>query len=216
MDKMSEHNKLRDAVYLISSEGIKTAISLVTLIHVSPVFEKMFFGQFAEASCDNLELKLYDYKDDDIKAFVKLAGLGSHYQQQLEAGSIMDAVRACAAPAMLLVDKYQAMGLKRLCREALIQKPCFEYIVKYEDIFGEDCNWTNEELFCLIDSTRCVEEGATLMNHKIITNEKELSKLSAATLVKVVKMMNDEVFLSRRLQPSKKMPLPPLTRYEHL
>ena len=79
----------------------------------------MFFGQFAEASCESLELKLFDYKDADIKAFVKLAGLGSHHQQhQPEVGLIMDAVRACAAPAMLLVDKYQAMGLKRLCREA--------------------------------------------------------------------------------------------------
>lgn len=213
--KTSKYIKLRDFVFLVSSEGIKTEVSLATLIHISPVFEKMFFGQFSEASLESLDLNLPDYEDTDIKAFVKLAELGSHHQK-FEAGSIMDTIRACSAPAMLLVDKYQATGLKHLCREALIQKPCFEYIVKYEDYFGEDCNWTNEELFCLIDSTRCVEEGSTLLHHKIITNEKELSKLSAATLVKVVKLMNDEVFLSRRLQPSKKVPLPPLARYEHL
>ena len=63
--------KLDSIVALISAEGDKTEAPLATLIHVSPVFEKMFQGKYAEA--ETLEVELTDFSKKEVDAFVRLA-----------------------------------------------------------------------------------------------------------------------------------------------
>jgi len=199
--------KLDSIVSLVSSEGVKTEVALATLIHASPVFEKMFQGQFAEAK--TLEVHLPDFKVKEIQSFVKLAEFGSHRVSSCL--TTCTVARACALPAMLLVDKYQATGLKKVCREALKNMPSAEYIVKYEENFGQGCDWSRKELISLMESTLIVEttniqdhRGEFMVtNERFVTNTNELLKLSGGTLVKIIQMANELPDVPRGLRQIK-------------
>ena len=130
----------------------ETGAPLATLIHVSPVFEKMFQGKYAEA--ETLEVELTDFSKKEVGASVRLAAIGPcHHTTSTEAAL----VKECATPAMLLVDKNRAFGLKHICREHLKVDPCFDYLVKYEEVYGVSCSWSPNELKCLISNTLIIQ-----------------------------------------------------------